>query len=238
MTAASSFERLRADAEAEGLALRGGFYPEAADGVPAFPDGGIARTIVLFGFVGTTEWQVFASSAEYADGHPHPLDRWSRRVIDAIASRYGAAGLYPASGPPWLPFQRWAQRAEPVHVSPLGILIHPDFGLWHAYRGALAFRTSLALPEPDRRPDPCSSCAGKPCLSTCPVAAVVLNHYDHCACADHVASNAGADCFSLSCRARRSCPVGTAHRYGAVQSSFHMAAFLAGDRAGSAGSPG
>lgn len=226
MTGPVSFERLRTEAEALGLALRGGFHPEAADGVPVFPDGAVARTVVLFGFVGTTEWPVFASSAEYADGRPHPLDRWSRRVLEAIGAHYGAAGLFPAPGPPWLPFQRWAQRAEPVHLSPLGILIHPDFGLWHAYRGALAFRTRLALPDPDRRPSPCSSCVAKPCLSTCPAAAVTPNHYDHRACAEHVASEAGADCFRLSCRARRSCPIGAAHRYGAVQSSFHMAAFL------------
>ena len=25
------------------------------------------------------------------------------------------------------------------HASPLGLLIHPDYGLWHGYRGALLF---------------------------------------------------------------------------------------------------
>ena len=38
-------------------------------------------------------------------------------------------------------------RAEAVAPSPLGILIHPDYGLWHAYRGALAFAERLALPR-------------------------------------------------------------------------------------------
>ena len=33
-----------------------------------------------------------------------------------------------------------------MSVSPLGILIHPDWGLWHSYRGALAFRERLDLP--------------------------------------------------------------------------------------------
>ena len=221
-----SLERLISAAEASGLAFRGGFYPLPDDGVPAFSDGAAAQTVVLFGFIGGKQWPVFARSVEYADGRADPLDRWSRRVIDAIGSRHGALALYPSDGPPWLPFQQWARRAEPVHVSPMGILIHPDYGLWHAYRGALGFRARFSLPEPDRRGSPCASCADKPCLETCPVGALLPGRYDHFACAGHVASGDGLDCRRMSCRARRSCPVGATYRYGQVQSEFHMAAFL------------
>ena len=28
-------------------------------------------------------------------------------------------------------------RAEGLKPSPLGVLVHPDFGLWHGYRGAI-----------------------------------------------------------------------------------------------------
>ena len=225
-TPALSIEELRGAAESTGLALRGGFHPEPKDGVPPLPDGDAALTVVLLGFTGGRQWPVFAASKEYADGRPNALDRWSRRVIDALGSHYGAVGRYPWGGPPWLPFQQWARRAEPVYGSPLGILIHPDYGLWHSYRGALCFRTRLALPEPDRRPSPCDCCAAKPCLGTCPVGAVAADRFNHRACAGHVASTAGADCVALSCRARRSCPVGASYRYGAAQSRFHMQAFV------------
>jgi hypothetical protein len=241
MAPALSLEDLRFAAAALGLAVRGGFYPEPKDGVPALPDGTAAATVVLFGFVGGTQWPVFAASAELADGRPNPLDRWSRRVIDAMGAHYGAVALYPTDGPPWLPFQQWARRAEPVHVSPLGVLIHPDYGLWHSYRGALSFRGCLSLPEADGRPSPCSSCIDKPCLHTCPVGAWAPGsspahapgHFDRRACAGHVASKDGMDCFHLSCRARRSCPVGAASRYGATQSQFHMTAFLGGQNGAS-----
>jgi hypothetical protein len=222
-----SFEGLRAAAEAAGLTLRGGFYPEPEDAVPALPEGGAVHTVVLFGCVGSRQWPMFAASAELADGRPEPLDRWSRRILDAMGARYGACARYPFDGPPWLPFQRWARRAEPVHGSPLGALIHPDFGLWHSYRGALCFRTRLELPEPDRRASPCSSCTDKPCLRTCPVGAWSRGQFDLPACAAHVASDDGADCRRMSCRARRSCPIGAEYRYGEAQSRFHMTAFLA-----------
>ena len=74
------------------------------------------------------------------------LDDWSKREIDRLADELGAAAFYPFTEP-YLPFQRWAQKAEPCHVSPLGVLIHPDYGLWHGYRGALGFADSLTLPN-------------------------------------------------------------------------------------------
>lgn len=128
-------------------------------------------------------------------------------------------------GPPWLPFQRWAMRAEPVTASPLGILIHPDWGLWHSYRGALAFRERLDLPAVPARASPCASCAAKPCLTACPVSAFSTEGYDVAGCRAHIATPAGADCMSGGCLARISCPVGAAHRYTGAQAAFHMRAF-------------
>jgi len=185
-----------------------------------------AETIALLGWVGSEFWGAFATSPEAADGEPNPLDRWSRRGVDAIASDLGATALYPFSGPPWLPFQRWAQRAEPVAVSPLGILIHPDFGLWHSYRGALAFRERLELPAIPARASPCTTCAEKPCLTTCPVSAFSDAGYDVAGCRSHIATPAGAECMSGGCLARVACPVGPEHRHAPAQAAFHMRAFL------------
>ncbi len=150
---------------AAGLALRGGFQVAPGDGLDA-------ATILMLGWTGGVQWPVFTASAEYADGRPHPLDRWSRRVVGALATRFGATALYPFGGPPWLPFQRWAARAEPVFPSPIGLLVHPEWGLWHAWRGALAFAARLELPCPASTASPCLGCA-QPCLTggraACPV---------------------------------------------------------------------
>src|SRR5215471_11233137 len=141
-----------------GLILRGGFHPAEGDGVPPLPDGRLPGTLLLIGNVGPGLWPEFSSSDEAGDGAPDPLNRWTQRVIGAIAGEAGAAPLYPFGGPPYLPFQRWAMKAEAVAPSPLGILIHPEFGLWHAYRGALAFAGRLALPPRAERPRPCDTC--------------------------------------------------------------------------------
>ena len=209
---------LRSEADAARLALRGACHLIAADGI----DGG---TLVLLGVTGDIGWSGFAASPEAADGMADPLDRWSRRVIDALAARVGGTALYPFGGPPWHPFQRWAMRAEPVHPSPLGILIHPDWGLWHSYRGALALPERLALPPPDLRASPCADCTARPCLGACPVGAFTASGYDVAGCAAHIAAPVGAECMSEGCRARHACPVGVAHRHAAAQAGFHMRAF-------------
>jgi ferredoxin len=184
------------------------------------------RTIVLAGMAERNGWSAFAASPEAADGAEDPLDRWSRRVIEALARDLGGQALFPFGGPPFWPFQQWARRAEPVHPSPIGLLIHPVYGLWHSYRGALAFREALDVPEPAAAPSPCDSCPERPCLSTCPVGAFSPRGYDVAACAGHLANAAGADCMSAGCRARRACPVGAEHACGEKQASFTMRAFL------------
>lgn len=213
--------------EAVGLRLRGGFHCDPADAVPACRDGQPAGTLVLLGNASADFWPEFAASPEYQDADPHPLDRWSRRVIESLAQEFGASALFPFEGPPYHPFQRWAGKAEPVWPSPLGVLIHPLYGLWHGYRGALAFAEPITgMPVREDMPSPCESCADKPCLSACPVDAFTQGRYHVAHCVNHIASPSGEDCMASSCRARRACPVGKAHLYGAEQSRFHMTAFL------------
>jgi len=225
----SSIERMVA---AHGLHLRGGFHPTDSDGVPALADGSMPGTLVLIGNIGSSLWPEFSGSREAGDGAPDPLNRWTQRVIGGIARAAGAEALFPFGGPPYLPFQRWARRAEAVAPSPLGILVHPDYGLWHAYRGALAFAEWLALPPRTERPRPCDSCADRPCLSACPVGAFSGQAYDVPACIGHISGPAGETCMAGGCLARRACPVGTAFGYGAAQARFHMKAFLAAHRNG------
>lgn len=211
---------------AHGLIARGGFHPVSADDVPGDP-----ATLVMVGNAGPDMWAAFDDLRDdYADS-TNPLDAWITEVLSGVAADMGATALFPFGGPPHLPFQRWAQRAEPVHPSPVGVLIHPEFGLWHAYRGALVFSEKLELPQPIARPSPCDSCADKPCLSACPVSAFDGTAYDVPACVGHITGSDTGDCMGLGCLARRACPVGREYIYEPAQAGFHMRAF-AGAQAG------
>ena len=209
--------------ERAGLVPRGAFH--LGDGEREGPLADV-RAIVLVGVTGRSGWDAFAASEEFCDGLEHPLDRWSRRVIEGLAQDLGAVALYPFGGPPHFPFQQWARRAEPVHFSPLGVLIHPLYGLWHSYRGALGFAEALDVPAWKATPSPCDSCSERPCLSACPVGAFSIGFYDVAACASHLKSVAGTDCMGRGCLARRACPVGAEHVPGPEQASFAMRAFV------------
>ena len=224
---ARSLDAVVAAVEAEGLASRGAFHVAADDAVPPFTDGASAATLVLVGNMGPGMWAVFSASEEAADGAQDALDRWSRRVVSRLADTLGGAAHFPFGGPPWLPFIQWARRAGPVHPSPIGPLVHPDFGLWHAYRGAIAFRERLDLPPRDDRASPCETCAERPCLSSCPVGAFSEHGYDVARCVAHIESRAGARCLGAGCLARHACPVGREAAYDPPQAAFHMRAFLA-----------
>ena len=210
---------------AHGLIARGGFYPEPADAVPPLSDGRAVRTLVLAGNAGPEMWRAFTAAPEFG-AEPDPLDRWTARVLGAVAAEMGGEALFPFGGPPYRPFVAWAKRAEPVAESPLGILIHPDYGLWHAYRGALVFAETIDVPARIERPRPCDTCTEKPCLSACPVNAFTNPGYNVPACVGHIAAPAGADCLALGCRARRACPIGPEFLYAPAQAEQHMRAFL------------
>lgn len=209
--------------ENAGLTFRGAFHP-GADDMPAEHPAG---TLVMLGFL-RGDWPAFTASPEYRDGRAHPLDRWSHRLVSALARDFGAKPYFPFTAP-LMPFIRWAQKAEPVHASAMGMMIHPTFGLWHAWRGALAFEERLDLPAPDDRPRPCDSCADKPCLSACPVNAFDgSGAFNVAACSAHIRSPAGVDCMEKGCAARRACPVGQGYQYTPEQAAFHMKSFRGG----------
>ncbi|MGQ0675498.1 MAG: ferredoxin, partial [Rhodospirillales bacterium] len=199
-------QRLAAALAPSGLILRGGFHPRGRDEAPPLPDGRAARTLVMVGNAGAKDgnamWRAFSAARARYPGDD-PLNRWTRDAVEPVARMAGAAALFPFDRPRacsrhW-PFQRWAMRAESVAPSPLGILIHPEYGLWHAYRAALAFAQALDLPARAERPSPCESCAAKPCLASCPVEAFKGGGYDAPRCAGFLDTAEGGDCMERGC---------------------------------------
>ncbi|UCI05004.1 hypothetical protein [Mesorhizobium sp. B1-1-8] len=209
----------------DGLILRGGFIFAEGEAAPAGISGAQARSVLLVGQAGAAPWPHFQRWLErQASGIANPLDTWSRQVIGALADQFGARAVSP-SDRPYLPFQQWAMRAEGLKPSPLGILMHPEYGLWHAYRGALLFEDELAIADPYVAVHLCDTCIDKPCLKACPVDAYSEQGFGHEACRGHVRRPRGGPCRTGGCLDRNACPYGTEYRYPPEVQAFHMAAF-------------
>ncbi len=202
--------------EIDGLAAAEGLF---VSGVVEAPD----RCIALLSPDEPGFWPHFRQSPEASDGAPDPLDRWSRRVIGALAAAVGAAPLFPFGGPPWHPFPDWALASGRAWRAPVGLLVHEAAGLWISYRGALALPPGALTADGPRPGAPCPTCA-RPCETACPVDAFAGGRYDVPRCKAFLDTEAGADCRTGGCRVRRACPVGRDRRL-PEQAAFHMEAF-------------
>lgn len=200
------------------LAVLGGFAAGPGDGLPQG-----TRTLLLVG-PGAGFWPHLTAQAEWDDGQPHPIDRWSRRVIGGVACDLGGKALFPFTGPPYHPFFQWALRSGRVWQSPVRLLVHADQGLWISFRGALALKQAVDLPPP--APRPCDTCVGQPCLTACPVGALGAQGYDVPAC--HAYLDTGPACLSQGCAVRAACPVSQQYDRMPEQSAHHMGCFHPG----------
>ncbi len=183
-------------------------------------DGG--QTVLLLAPDEPGFWAHATAQPEFADGAPDPLDRWSKRVIGALAARYRGEAVFPSDGPPYPPFFRWALASGEVFVSPVQMLVHWRMGLWTSFRGAL--RLPGLLPLPETRSPPCADCPA-PCATACPVQALTPQGYDTAACHAFLDLPAGANCLYGGCLARRSCPLSESYGRLAEQSAWHMRHF-------------
>lgn len=207
------------------LTLFGGFDLEPGEDGPDGPTGRPAQSIALIGNAGGAFWSEFTAWVErQPDVMADPLDTWSTEVIGRVGETFGARLIMPNERP-FPPFQQWARRAARLEASPLGILIHPEYGLWHAFRGALAFETPLGFPQVHKPIHLCDACHGKPCLSACPVEAFAGPDFAYGRCVAHVKGARGGACRAGGCLARNACPYGLDYRYPAEMQGFIMRAY-------------
>jgi epoxyqueuosine reductase len=218
--AAVSLNTIKARAAQEYLAVLGGFDCEGEAGLPAG-----AVSLLLLGPLEPGYWPHLKAQPEWAQylakQQADPVDRWSARVIGAMAAELNGVALFPFGGPPFLPFYSWALRTGRVWESPVKLLVHRDQGLMVSFRGALALPYPVEVPAAT---SPCGSCAA-PCLNACPAGALGGGGYDVPACRQYLDGPSGGDCKNFGCGVRRACPVSQAYARLAEQSAYHMGTF-------------
>ncbi|WP_152499616.1 hypothetical protein [Labrenzia sp. THAF82] len=208
-----------------GFFVLGGFSPGPGDPVPVMTGGRHPKSLLLVGSTGPTLWPRLTSSPEFSDNRSDPLDRYTKRTLSAIAGANDFEALFPFEGPPFHPFQQWAQACGGFSQSPMGVLAHHRYGPWTGFRAALLSEQTFDLATRSDVVGPCETCSGKPCIAACPVGALsVENGYDVPKCRDHLAATENATCWS-GCLARRACPIGEEHHQEPANARFHMGSF-------------
>jgi hypothetical protein len=233
-----SFRELEDSLKAFGMVILGGFHLQR-DEAASFARSNCAIAGLVVASHGRDMWQTFQQSVFYKDQLPDPLDRWTRSVLEKLASKTGSGLALPFDSP-FPPFQEWAKRASGISNSPLGILMHPEFGLWFGLRGVFFFEVNVENQEVNKLiqlrisdENLCDKCIEKPCLSHCPVNAFDKTGLNVETCFSHLEKTINLsfqpDCLSNGCVARDACPVGTHHKYCDEQLQFHMNSYYTGN---------
>ncbi len=183
--------------------------------------------LVLLGHGGRRLWQVLHQINPGLSG-PDPIDRFSQAQVARFVTDYldGADYrlLYPGDTP--VPLGRLGELAGWCRPSPLGLGIHPTFGLWFAYRAAFLIAAPLPSVVTSPEPVPCATCHDRPCIAACPAGAVFAPAgFDVAACSTFRLQPA-SPCAGR-CLARLACPAAPEHRYGDDQIAYHYGHSLA-----------
>ena len=191
---------------------------------------------IIFASIGQGWFAQFQRSTFAQDGLADPMDRYTKALFSEIFADCDRNKklIYPFDKPDYPPFQSWVKQAqssitEPNSTqAPFGMLIHPVFGQWMAFRAALvshkpwphhAFWQISAM---DSNKVNCHNCSDQnqaaPCSKPCPIKAITIEKgYDFNACRDYLRSTPDAPCHQQGCLARLACPAGS--NYATAQNS-------------------
>jgi epoxyqueuosine reductase len=228
-------EVIRRGAEPYGLNLISAIPAARYDAIapPAFRasaiDAGV-RSIIVIGNGGGEMWRAFTAHAAKNPGwmdRDNPLDDFTRGIIESVAMTVRASGarciaVYPfVNGGATISFMDAAKLSGLAGPSIIGVVVHPTYGPWIAFRGALLTDAELDAPGPATAFDPCPSCATRSCISACPAGAVTFpGGWDIPRCLTHRVEQQ-ADCANR-CHARVGCVLGPEHRYPDDELAYHQ----------------
>lgn len=183
--------------------------------------------------------QATDSTDIYTGLSDHPVDQYALNSTQVALQRLFAAPDYRVLFPDqtsgaMIPLQQLGVMIGWHHRSPLGIGIHPQKGLWFAYRAVVVVPAERAFLDSLDKPASaihntaggqglsatCRECRGQPCISDCPAGALsAAAPPDMVKCIAY-RSQQGSPC-AATCIARMACPVGTGSRYSETQIAYH-----------------
>jgi len=190
-----------------------------------------ARSIVVIANGGGAFWGAYREHLAANPGwseRENPLDDFTREVVERdltaplAARRMPYTTVYPfVSGTASLNFMQLGKMAGLGGASIVGVVVHPTYGPWMAFRAAILLEEMIDAPGEAAGFDPCPTCTVRSCIEACPVSAVSFpKGWDVSACYKHRFENE-ADCGGR-CHARAGCVLGPEYRYPADELAYHQ----------------
>jgi hypothetical protein len=180
----------------------------------SIPDISAYRQLILLGHGGRALWDCVQADAPCS---ADPIDDFTVRTIThcfaADLPDMPYCFIYP--GEQQIALQQLGTLAGWHQATPFMLGIDREWGSWWAYRAVL-LTDSTFTPSVRNAPDhPCTNCADRPCLSSCPAHALDSGQLILERCLDF-RRQTDSPC-QYTCLARQSCPVGAQHCYSEAQ---------------------
>ena len=200
---------------------------------------GKAKSIVVIANGGGALWLGLRRHAEHNPGwweREHPLDDFTRAIVEKeiepvlrqSGSRYTIVFPF-MSGRATLNFIELGKVAGLGGSSILGVVVHPKFGPWIAFRAAILLEELIDAPGEAASFAPCPACTERSCIAACPTAAVAVpSGWNIPRCLAYRLESA-ADCMPR-CHARVACVLGPQYRYPEDELAYHQKRALAAMR--------
>lgn len=200
---------------------------------PAYRAGAISprcRSIVVIGNGGGDFWRAFKGHAAENPGwfdRDNPLDDFTREIVEnQLVMPFQTAGVpctpvYPFGSGPTLNFMQLATLAGLAGPSIIGVVVHPVYGPWIAFRAALLLDCKIDRPGDACGFEPCPKCSTRSCISACPAGAVSFpSGWNIPTCLTHRVE-AHTHCADR-CHARVACVLGPDQRYPDDELAYHQ----------------
>ena len=132
------------------------------------------KTLCLIGHGGKKLWECLPHPIELKE---NPIDQYSLKQVQWFAKNVLSEEveiLFP-NDQYTIPLQKIGRFFNYASLSPIGIDISKEYGLWFAYRAL--FLTDKKIPRTSREVNlsPCKSCQDKPCLQTTKLSQARIN---------------------------------------------------------------
>ncbi|MER3445696.1 MAG: hypothetical protein C4291_02160 [Candidatus Dadabacteria bacterium] len=186
-----------------------------------------AKSVILVGFAGRGFWEILQGflkeNPQFRETREDWIDEYTvlrfmsaSRILDDAGVDYAIAFPFVSAGLA-LDFSKLGELGGVGARSLMGILIHPEYGLWISLRGAIITDLEFSQYNEPLSFDPCPHCS-KPCISACPANTVSEDGWDYNACMKFRLSD---DTCRDNCASRRACPYGKEHQYSEEQLAHH-----------------
>lgn len=187
-----------------------------------------AKSVVVIANYGGEMWKALQADIEINHGQyadiTDPVDLFSSTAIEAAAEELRRKGIAVYTAYPWrqeaggyLPFQAWGVSAGMGSMSIVGVVVHPEYGSWNSFRGALILDAEI---EPDASLDgfdPCADCKA-PCIAACPAGAISKSGCNVQKCLGARLFDSRCECL---CSAREACVFGIEHKFHRDEITYH-----------------